>query len=88
MSDYTPDTEEVRDAWGEYKCSPPCKECPAEFDRWLAEVKAQEREKVIELIRRQAEGSQLEGDQKAVTLYKGLIAFIYMQNPYRQGETE
>ncbi len=41
MSDYTPDTEEVRDAWGEYKCSPPCKECPAEFDRWLGVVKAQ-----------------------------------------------
>ena len=40
MTDYTPTTEEVREAWGEYKCSQPCKECPVEFNRWLAEVKA------------------------------------------------
>ena len=82
VNDYTPTTEEVRAGYSTatYDDS----KAEAEFDRWLAEVKAEEREKVVELIRRQAEGSQLEGDQKAVTLYEGLIAFIYIQNPYRQ----
>ena len=84
MSDYTPTTEEViglRSLLTENGMA-------EEFDRWLAEVKAQALEEVLALIRRQAEGSQLEGDQKAVLLYEGLIAFLLIQNPYRQGEEQ
>ena len=35
MSDYTPTTEELRDAWASWS------DAYEEFDRWLAEVKAQ-----------------------------------------------
>ena len=41
MSDYTPTTGEMRDAWIEYKCMSECEECPKEFDRWLTQVKAE-----------------------------------------------
>ncbi len=61
MTDYTPTTEEVRLEYSRTGRRPDREEA---FNAWLAEVKAEEREKVIELIRRQAEGSQLEGDQK------------------------
>ena len=51
MSDYTPTTEEVRDEYS-FHCGGWCERCDrsgdvsylfheAEFDRWLAEVKAQ-----------------------------------------------
>jgi hypothetical protein len=41
MSDYTPTTDKIREAWIEYKCMTECDECPKEFDRWVAEVKAE-----------------------------------------------
>ena len=48
MTDYTPTTEEVRDGWVEVQNAwwPGCPDNwddlkAAEFDRWLAEVKAQ-----------------------------------------------
>ena len=44
MSDYTPTTEEVRDKYASWSDAYP------EFDRWLAEVKAQERERIIKLL--------------------------------------
>ena len=50
MSDRIPTTGEVRDAamnsghWEEQIL-------PAEFDRWLAEVKATERERIIQLLK-------------------------------------
>ncbi len=44
MSDYTPTTEEVRNSYASWSDAYP------EFDRWLAEVKAQERERIIKLL--------------------------------------
>ena len=42
--DYTPTTEEVRNKYASWSDAYP------EFDRWLAEVKAQERERIIKLL--------------------------------------
>lgn len=48
---YTPTTEEVRESYVlMQKCSA-YPEPEAEFDRWLAEVKAQERERIIQLLK-------------------------------------
>ena len=48
MTDYTPTTEEVRNSYASWSDAYP------EFDRWLAEVKAQERkaerERTIKLL--------------------------------------
>ena len=93
MSDYTPTTEEVRNKYSGFSTSNSNHTGQvylnfAEFDRWLAEVKAQALEEVLDIIRGQAEGSQLEGDQKAVLLYEGLIAFLLIHNPYRKGEEQ
>ena len=54
MSDYTPTTEDIRAGW-EYATAVIGDEGTAQFDRWLAEVKAQERkaehERIIEAIK-------------------------------------
>ena len=56
MSDYTPTTEEVRDAFSDYKEDDAGGwfKAQAGFDRWLAEVKAQERkaerERIMDII--------------------------------------
>ena len=62
MSDYTPDTEDVRDRyfecanWAAYEIQTELairEETSAEFDRWLAEVKAQERMRIKEIINKE-----------------------------------
>ena len=54
MSDYTPTTEEVRRAvtsFNEHFDHPRAAEFDGDlFDRWLAEVKAQERDRIIKLL--------------------------------------
>ena len=71
MSDYTPTTEDVREvfAGGIYRHFT---YAGAEFDRWLAEVKAQAWE---------------EGHSQPWELGEGGYA-LKAVNPYRQGETE
>lgn len=79
MSDYTPTTEEVRrqwakkqrDVWG----NPGLRALRKDFDRWLAEVKAQAWEEGV--IAQKNKESYIEG------LYWSGLA-----NPYRQGETK
>ena len=55
MSDYTPTTEEVRARYNadEFGYSAGLNDPCPEFDRWLAEVKAQERERIIKLFKGQ-----------------------------------
>ena len=48
MSDYTPTTEEVR--W-QFSTDSPSEFMPEQFDRWLAEVKAQEREDCVNHVK-------------------------------------
>ena len=50
MSDYTPTTEEIKAKYTMPECCEVCQTEAAEFDRWLAEVKAQERERIIKLL--------------------------------------
>ena len=63
MSDYTPTTEEVR------QLAPLTDE---EFDRWLAEVKAQERERIVKLI----EPEYGRGWVTAASFVRHLVALI------------
>ena len=55
MSDYTPTTEEVRDGWvriiNEDGSPSMLRISPEDFDRWLAEVKAQEREACVNHVK-------------------------------------
>lgn len=73
MSDYTPTTEEVSIGWAWYKSGwIHSDEIQPQFDRWLAEVKAQAWE---------------EGHSQPWELGEGGYA-LKAVNPYRQGETE
>ena len=50
MSDYTPTTEDIRAGW-EYATAVIGDEGTAQFDRWLAEVKAKEREDCVNHVK-------------------------------------
>lgn len=83
MSDYTPTTEEVRES---YVLMQRCISYPnpeAEFDRWLAEVKA---EAVIELVARIEAAVILLGDDDITPTGRRMISKVL--NPYRQGEEQ
>lgn len=78
MSDYTPDTEKVRTAyihgvggttWYEGKAEALLKQ----FDRWLAEVKADAWEK---------------GHRSRLRMYENDNFASLQENPYRQGEEQ
>ena len=88
MSEYTPTTEEVRKAylslrggitWYEGKAEV----IDAQFDRWLAEVKA---EAVIELVARIEAAVILLGDDDITPTGRRMISKVL--NPYRQGEEQ
>jgi len=50
VSDYTPTTEDIRAGW-EYATAVIGDEGTAQFDRWLAEVKAKEREDCVNHVK-------------------------------------
>jgi len=75
VSDYTPTTEEVRDRYASQTDAYP------EFDRWLAEVKAQA---VIELVARIEAAVILLGDDDITPTGRRMISKVL--NPYRHGE--
>ncbi len=75
MSDYTPTTEEVRELVQGAS--------PEEFDRWLAEVKA---EAVIDLVARIEAAVILLGDDDITPTGRRMISKVL--NPYRQGEEQ
>ena len=53
MSDYTPTTEEVREGYSAEYDGCDCENCQYDriaFDRWFAEVKAQERERIATML--------------------------------------
>ena len=82
MTDYTPTTEEVRN---DYMCALSTTEihdAEAQFDRWLAEVKA---EAVIELVARIEAAVILLGDDDITPTGRRMISKVL--NPYRQGES-
>ncbi len=88
MSDYTPTTEAVRDAFSDYKeddaggwFKAQAVDYKAEFDRWLAEVKA---EANIELVARIEAAVILLGDGDITPTGRRMISKVL--NPYRQGE--
>ena len=80
MSDYTPTTEEVLDAYALFK-DEDFEDSSEEFDRWLAEVKA---EAVIELVARIEAAVILLGDDDITPTGRRMISKVL--NPYRQGE--
>jgi hypothetical protein len=73
MSDYTPTTEEMRKAYARYPGDwiRANREARKQFDRWLAEVKAQAWE---------------EGNKQAHQDIDGEWPTSYTSNPYREGE--
>lgn len=71
MSDYTPTTEEVR--W-QFSTDSPSEFMPEQFDRWLAEVKAQAWQ----------EGTHA----MALELQDHMDNHRCVTNPYRQGEEQ
>ena len=72
MSDYTPTTEEVRLDYAPAKTFPA--DAEAQFDRWLAEVKAQ---------------AWQEGyGEGAAANYGDYRDAEFAKNPYRQGEEQ
>ena len=75
MSDYTPTTEEVRELVQGASAE--------EFDRWLAEVKAQA---VIELVARIEAAVILLGDDDITPTGRRMISKVL--NPYRHGEEQ
>ena len=92
MCDYTPTTEEVRDRyfeqanWAAYEVQNELairRETSAEFDRWLADVKAQA---VIELVARIEAAVILLGDDDITPTGRRMISKVL--NPYRQGEEQ
>ena len=80
MTDYTPTTEDIRAGW-EYATAVIGDEGTAQFDRWLAEVKA---EAVIELVARIEAAVILLGDDDITPTGRRMISKVL--NPYRQGE--
>ena len=93
MTDYTPTTEEVRDGWVEVQNAwwPGCPDNwddlkAAEFDRWLAEVKAQAVEKAAnrESDWRSGYWHQAEAET-VVKIRKGLLKHAQR---IRQGEEQ
>src|SRR5690606_39308728 len=67
--DYTPSTDEVREAWNDFKTARdalPSEESweahDAEFDRWLESVRAEERERIARLIDQTADVSPAYSD--------------------------
>ena len=90
MSDYTPDTTVIHACylectdWASYEgksVSEVSNEQVAEFDRWLAEVKA---EAVIELVARIEAAVILLGDDDITPTGRRMISKVL--NPYRKGE--
>lgn len=93
MSDYTPTTEEVRKAylslrggitWYEGKAEA----IDAQFDRWLAGVKADAYDKAIKAL---FIGPAELLEVKAQAWAEGVAdrnRYDYPENPYREGETE
>ena len=89
MCDYTPTTEEVRGAYegqlikvgdNAYQLLDEA-HAKAEFDRWLADVKAQA---VIELVARIEAAVILLGDDDITPTGRRMISKVL--NPYRQGD--
>lgn len=76
MSDYTPTTEEVR--W-QFSTDSPSEFMPEQFDRWLAQIKA---EAVIELVARIEAAVILLGDDDITPTGRRMISKAL--NPYRQ----
>ena len=78
---YTPTTEEVRLDYAPAKTFPA--DAEEQFDRWLAEVKA---EAVIELVARIEAAVILLGDDDITPTGRRMISKVL--NPYRQGEEQ
>ena len=78
----TPTTNEVRDAYCESYADHMFDFKREEFDRWLAEVKA---EAVIELVARIEAAVILLGDDDITPTGRRMISKVL--NPYRQGES-
>jgi len=75
VSDYTPTTEDIRAGW-EYATAVIGDEGTAQFDRWLAEVKAQVWEEGFDAGERDVHEHELTHWDDSDCI----------QNPYRQGE--
>ena len=80
MSDYTPTTEDIRAGW-EYATAVIGDEGTAQFDRWLAEVKAQ----VWDEAERRGRDNE-----RALMMCQAQLrpsnSAVLIKNPYRQGE--
>ena len=84
---YTPITEEVLDAYALFK-DEDFEDSSEEFDRWLAEVKADAYDKAIKAL---FIGPAELLEVKAQAWAEGVAErdrYDYPENPYRQGETE
>ena len=82
MIDYTPTTEEVSIGWAWYKSGwIHSDEIQPQFDRWLAEVKATERKRIIQLLKEEQSAHYALGNYYGEIAISAAINFI-------EGETK
>ena len=79
MNDYTPTTEEVRLDYAPAKTFPA--DAEEQFDRWLAEVKATERKRIIQLLKEEQSAHYALGNYYGEIAISAAINFI-------EGETK